>query len=111
MKLEQKIANDVHALLEREYNLSIKPSAAIGIARCSLNHQKQNQNSAFYRKSKHFIDAIYAAYFDSIKLPEKEYTKHSAFWFAQFVKRHYVLIPIKNNRLNRKIAHWLRKLF
>lgn len=114
-KLEEKLANIIIQKFNETYHFAPKVEVALGVARSLINEYKQHveiESSALHAKG---LEEAYLRYYQTTKLPEKDYRMHSAHFFKNFLYSHYTVILLKKDTWIEKIywrlITWKKKYF
>jgi len=99
-KLYLSQAKYLQFLIYQDYNLKIKIETAQGIVKAMINQDVQQSYDALRFVHGDIAFRMFEAYFATTKMPEEERNKHSAYWFAHYIRRHYWVFAIPK-------AYWL----
>ena len=93
-KVSSVLAQKLIKTIRNRYNLEMSPSRAEDIIKYILWELEKEAAKAIPKGNEAFIFRAYTKYYETTKLPEKEFHKHSAFWFAVYIYQHYELLPL-----------------
>ena len=109
-KLEHKLADSFLQLMQREYHFVPRVEICIAAARIMINQYRtlaELDGKITYNQE---LEEAYARYYATTKLPEKEYAKHSAHMFKNFLYANYGLIFLKRFSWQEKLYLKVRRL-
>lgn len=108
-KLEKYVANKLIRRIRNQYGLHIHDESARSIARSMIHEYNKRVEGSFQSKESTLYRAV-DAYYASTKMPRQDKVKHSAYWFAVFLNKHYRVILLRKNYLQRLLAKWYNKV-
>lgn len=106
-KVHTAVAKHLQDMIARKYNLIVDMRSAEGMAKAMINTYNQTAETALKGKKGRFLDQTLDAYWLTTKLPKREKRNHSAYWYKQYLRQRYYILPVPKNRFTRWI---LKKL-